>query len=330
MQLRAIDGTHANADEPHPESGEHKHRIVGTSVPMRQLFEAMARVAPTNSTVLIQGETGTGKDLLARAIHAGSDHRSGPFVRANCAALPSTLIDSALFGHEAGSFTGAQRKQLGRFERAHGGTLFIDEIGELPLELQPKLLHALQEREIERVGGNGLIAVDVRVVAATNRDLAAMVAEGSFRADLYYRLNVLTLHPPPLRDRLDDLPALANYFLEKHAALSGRPRRGLSPCSLTRLQHHTWPGNIRELENVLERAVVMSPGDVVMVDARALTVPAVAARELVAMRDVERAHIERILGRCGGRIEGANGAAALLGLRPSTLRSRMQKLGVSR
>jgi transcriptional regulator with PAS, ATPase and Fis domain len=302
---------------------------VGGSEPMQRLRQTLARIAPTRSTVLIQGETGTGKDLLARAIHHASDRADAPFVRANCAAMPSSLIDSTLFGHEAGSFTGAHRRQLGRFERAHGGTLFIDEIGELPLTLQPKLLHALQEREIERVGGAAPVAVDVRVVAATNRHLAEMVATGAFRADLYYRLNVLTLNPPPLRERLDDLPFLVDYFLNKHARLLGQPPRQLCRRSLARLEGHPWPGNVRELEHAIERGVVMSEGAVVTVDEISLPTP---PRECapIAMRDVERAHITQILERCEGRVEGPNGAATLLGLRPSTLRSRMLKLGIAR
>ena len=234
--------------------------IVGSSAALRAVLDQVRLVAATDATVLIGGETGTGKELIARAIHMHSDRRRRPFVKVNCASIPAELLESELFGHEKGSFTGAIAQHIGRFEAAHGGTLFLDEIGELPLHLQSKLLRAVQEQEFERVGGNRTIQVDVRIVAATNRDLKAMVEENRFRADLYYRLAVFPVNVPALRERSEDIPLLARYFVEKHAVRMGRNIESIPAYALDALTNYDWPGNIRELQNVIERSVVMSDG----------------------------------------------------------------------
>jgi transcriptional regulator with GAF, ATPase, and Fis domain len=291
--------------------------------------------------VLILGETGTGKELVARAVHAASPRAHRPLIKVNCAALPSGLIESELFGHERGAFTGATEKRIGRFELAAGGTIFLDEIGDMPLEVQAKLLRALQEREFERVGGTRTLTVDARVVAATNRNLADAVAAGAFRADLYYRLNVFPIALPPLRERREDIPLLVLYFVGRHAPRIGRRIARVPPEAMRRLTDYDWPGNVRELEHVVERAVILSLGSDLDVSPEILDIvpraaPPAAAEPSPApdveesMEGIERRHIASALKQTGWRIEGDSGAAQLLGLNPSTLRSRMKKLRIRR
>jgi len=306
--------------------------IVGKSAAIRELMRKIDKVAPTDTTVLLLGETGTGKELLARAIHDRSRRRDRPLIKVNCGAIPPGLVESELFGHERGAFTGAHERRLGRFELADGGTLFLDEVGEIPLDVQVKLLRVLQDGEIERVGGGGShVHTDARIVAATNRDLEADVRSGKFRADLYYRLSVLPLRVPPLRERLEDLPLIVAHFLETLERKLGKPLRALTPESAERLRSYAWPGNVRELQNVLERACVLAAGDAVeLVDAlRGETAAAAAERAaLPTLEEVEREHILRVLGSTRGVIQGPRGAAHVLGLHPNTLRSRMERLGI--
>ena len=307
--------------------------IVGSSEALRKVLVQVAKVAPTDSTVLILGETGTGKELIARAIHKRSKRSARAFIRVNCAAIPSSLLASELFGHEKGAFTGALQRRLGRFEAAHGGTLFLDEIGDLPAETQIALLRVLQEREFERIGSNQPIAVDVRVLAATNRDLPAAVAAGTFRQDLFYRLNVFPLQLPALRERVEDLPLLVAYLIERYATRAGKKIRTISQQTLALFQAYDWPGNIRELQNVIERAVILCASDTfaveeswLMRDAPLRPGPAVS---LVAARtEHERALIEAALAACRGRVSGPAGAAAKLGLPRQTLESKIKALGI--
>ena len=309
--------------------------IVGSSDALRTVLNHIAKVAPTDSTVLIQGETGTGKELVARAIHSRSRRASRAFIRVNCAAIPQSLIASELFGHEKGAFTGALQRRLGRFESADGGTIFLDEIGELPQETQVALLRVLQEREFERVGGNEPIVVDVRVVAATNKDLTAAVRNGVFRADLFYRLNVVPIQLPALRDRRGDIRLLVEYLVERYAQKAGKRIRSISKETLDVFEAYPWPGNIRELQNVIERAVILSDADVFRVETSWLTpapaegvVPSGSLTADLAQR--EKAIIENALRDAHGVIGGATGAAAKLGLPRQTLESRMRKLGIDR
>jgi transcriptional regulator with GAF, ATPase, and Fis domain len=296
-------------------------------------------VAPAETSVLLLGETGTGKELFARAIHDRSKRRDKPLVKLNCGAIPHNLIESELFGHERGAFTGATQRRHGRFVLADGGTLFLDEIGELPLDLQPKLLRVLQEGELEPVGSSRTVSVDVRIIAATNRDLSEMVKRGAFREDLYYRVNVFPIRVPPLRERERDIDELARVFLERYARQLGRELSPLSDAVLERLRNYSWPGNVRELENVIERGVIVSSEGVFDIE-RALPgtvsappepAPALArvhtASEMLAF---ERANIERALAQTHGKVSGKTGAAALLGTHPSTLSSRMKSLGIQR
>ncbi len=305
--------------------------IIGASPALRAVLRRVRQVAPADSTVLLVGETGTGKELVARAIHRLSPRREHSLIKVNCAAIPSGLVASELFGHERGAFTGAVQRRLGRFELADGGTLFLDEVGELPLDVQAALLRVLQEQEFERVGGSAPVRVDVRLVAATNRDLDADVAAGRFRADLFYRLNVFPVPIPPLRERLEDLPMLVAHFVQLHARRLGKPLTGVSAESLARLTHYSWPGNVRELQNVMERSCVLSPGPVVVV-ADSLEpgrlAPTPEPQRFASLEDVERGHIRRALERTEGVIHGPRGAARLLGLHPNTLRSRMERLGM--
>jgi PAS domain S-box-containing protein len=324
--------------------------IVGGSRTLEEVLAQVGLVAATGSSVLILGETGTGKELIARAIHSRSPRHDRPLIKVNCAALPGGLIESELFGHEQGAFTGATARRVGRFELAHGGTIFLDEVGEMPLEAQAKLLRVLQEREFERVGGSKTIVVDVRVIAATNRDLAQAAAAGRFRQDLYYRLNVFPVRLPALRERADDIPLLVHYFVARYAAKIGRAIDRVSAQAMQRLMAYAWPGNVRELENVIERAVILSPGAELQIAPEMLTTPLAAsvsepspappanpqgeerpvAGPQATLREVERQHIMATLDRAGWRIEGPQGAARLLNMNPSTLRSRMQKLGIRR
>src|SRR5258705_4820983 len=308
-------------------------QIVGTSPPLRNVLSRVSKVAPTDSGVLITGETGTGKELVARAIHRRSRRSTRAFVSVNCAAIPRELIGSELFGHEKGAFTGATQRRLGRFELAHGGTVFLDEVGELPMETQVALLRVLQEREFERVGGSVSIRVDVRVIAATNRDPEAAIKAGSFRSDLFYRLNVFPLEGPPLRDRREDIPVLLGYFLDRYARKAGKTIRRVNKRTLARLQSYPWPGNVRELQNVIERSVIVCDTDEFTVDESWLsTAPAVESPHALSSALVghERAIIEDALRASGGRVFGPSGAAARLGIARSTLESKIRSLGINK
>jgi formate hydrogenlyase transcriptional activator len=329
-----VEDTHATAS------------MIGRSTALAQVREQIAQVAPTDSTVLIEGETGTGKELVASAIHAASARRDGPLIRINCATLPRELVESELFGHERGAFTGALQQRRGRFELAEGGTLFLDEVGELPLDAQAKLLRVLQEREFERVGGTRVLRANVRIVAATNRALRREVEAGRFRADLFFRLSVFPLALPPLRERRDDIALLLEHFARLAARRLGRSYEGLDPAFVASATAYGWPGNVRELENVVERALILSRGGPLDASAalgRSAPVTAasppghgepVAVAELpgdgATLETVERRHIQKALEASAGVVEGARGAARRLGLHPSTLRWRMRKLGLRR
>jgi formate hydrogenlyase transcriptional activator len=304
--------------------------LIGSSPKFRALMTEVTRVAPVDSAVLIQGETGTGKEVIARAIHDASPRRNRRFVALNCAAIPSPLLESELFGHDRGAFTGACTQTKGRFEMAQGGTLFLDEIGDLPLELQPKLLRALQEQEFERLGSSQTIRVNVRVVAATNQDLSNLVANKQFRADLYYRLNVIPINLPPLRERVQDIPLLVEYFVRKLSARLNRSIDLIPGDVMEVLKAHDWPGNIRELQNFIERAVVFSPESVLrlpLADLKPMTKqPSATVTRTLA--DAEREHILDVLKQTGGLIGGQCGAAMRLGLPRTTLVYKMRKLGI--
>jgi len=308
--------------------------IIGQSAALKRVLQTIATVAPTDSTVLLLGETGTGKELLARALHNLSRRRDRAFVRLSGAALPASLIESELFGYDKGAFTGAATSKVGRLELANRGTLFLDEVGDLPLEVQPKLLRALQEREFERLGSTRTLRVDVRLIAATNRDLDAMVSDGLFRSDLFYRLNVFPVHVPALRERRDDIPALVSHFVAKFAREMNRRITTIPEDAMAALVRWHWPGNIRELENVIERAVILSSGPVLNVPPAAIQPPQVKpdAREASPprLRDTERDAIVRALRESNGVVAGPNGAAARLGVKRTTLQSKMRKLGIKR
>ena len=305
--------------------------IVGENAALRRVLREVETVAPTDSTVLIRGETGTGKELIARALHHLSNRRERTFIKLNCAAIPTGLLESELFGHEKGAFTGAISQKVGRFELADGGTLFLDEVGDIPLELQPKLLRVLQEQEFERLGGTRTIKVNVRLVAATNRDLAQMVAAGDFRKDLYYRLDVFPIVLPPLRERRDDIPRLVRHFTQKFARRMGRKIETIPAEALEALTVYPWPGNIRELENVIERAVILSPGPTLRVPLADLQAAEPASSSTaVTLADAEREHILVALRDAHWVLAGPNGAAARLGMKRTTLQSKMKKLGISR
>jgi formate hydrogenlyase transcriptional activator len=314
--------------------------IVGSSEALRRVLVQVSKVAPTDSTVLISGETGTGKELIARAIHSRSDRSTRAFIRVNCAAISPSLIASELFGHEKGSFTGAHERRLGRFESADGGTIFLDEVGEIPPETQVALLRVIQEREFERVGGNQTVPVDVRVVTATNKDLRAAVADGTFRQDLFYRLNVFPIQVPALRDRVDDIPLLVEYLVDRYAKKAGKSVRSMSKDTLNLFQRYDWPGNIRELQNVVERAVVLCDGDIFCVDPSWLAPassspmfpdPTTQTSPLVAdLAEREKAMIENALRAAQGLISGPTGAAAKLGMPRQTLEYKIKKFGIKR
>jgi formate hydrogenlyase transcriptional activator len=313
--------------------------LIGSSAKFKALLDDVNMVAPVDSAVLIQGETGTGKEVIARAIHEASHRSRNRFVALNCAAIPSTLLESELFGYEKGAFTGAVAQTIGRFQAADRGTLFLDEIGDLPLELQPKLLRALQEKQFERLGGSDTLKLDVRVIAATNQDLASMVQERRFRADLYYRLNVFPITLPPLRERASDIPLLVQYFVQKFARQQSKQIDTIPDAVMAALEHHDWPGNIRELQNVIERAVVMTTGPVLSVQtaehlkqdgAPPVYVSAVSGpASIKTLADAERAHITAVLRETNGVVGGPHGAAARLGMPRTTLLAKMNRLGIS-
>jgi formate hydrogenlyase transcriptional activator len=308
--------------------------IIGNSDALRRVLKEVETVAPTDSTVLIRGETGTGKELVARAIHHLNRRRERTFVTLNCAAIPTGLLESELFGHEKGAFTGAIAQKIGRFELAHEGTLFLDEVGDIPPELQPKLLRVLQEQQFERLGGTRTIKVNVRLVAATHRDLAQMAAAGQFRSDLYYRLDVFPVLLPPLRERRDDIPALVRHFIQRFARRMGRRIETVSAEAMEALAGYPWPGNIRELENVIERAVILSAGPALRLPPGEWTSPAptVAPSDAVptTLTDVQREHILDVLQKANWVLGGANGAAVKLGMKRSTLQWKMKRLNISR
>ena len=310
--------------------------IVGVDFGLRDVMLQVRQVAPTESPVLLTGETGVGKDIIANALHLGSPRRDGPFIPVNCGAIPGSLLDSELFGHEKGAFTGALSMKRGRFERANGGTILLDEIGEMPLDAQVRLLRVLQHREVERLGGTERIPVDIRVVAATNQDLEGMVREGRFREDLWYRLNVFPIHVPPLRDRISDIPALVHHFVERKAKelkIGETPR--LAPGAMDQLKAYDWPGNVRELENLVERAMILHRDKDLRFDGLG-RIQATAsnlgweteADPPLDLDAVTAAHIRRVLGMTGGKIHGPGGAGELLGVNPNTLRYRMKRLGI--
>jgi formate hydrogenlyase transcriptional activator len=306
-------------------------QIIGQSPLLEVVLEQVERVAPTDATVLIQGETGTGKELIARAVHDISSRFGQHFVKLNCAAIPFDLLESELFGHEKGAFTGAIAQKIGRFELADKGTLFLDEVGDIPPALQPKLLRVLQEQEFERLGSTRTHQVDVRLVAATNRNLADMVKRGEFRSDLYYRLNVFPIPLPALRERREDIPALVEHFVEIYARRMGKQIERVPPEAMIELASYPWPGNIRELQNFIERSVILSPGNVLRPPLSSLKAGATTdSQEAITLEDAERDHILKTLEHTRWVVAGPNGAAARLGIKRSTLYFRMQKLGISR
>ncbi len=311
--------------------------IVGASLALKALLARVTKVAPLDSTVFITGETGTGKELIARAIHKRSQRSSRAFVSVNCAAIPASLIASELFGHEKGAFTGAHQRRLGRFELAEGGTIFLDEIGELPIETQLALLRVLQEREFDRVGGNQPIRANVRVIAATNRDVKAAISAGSFRSDLFYRLNVFPIEIPPLRERKEDIPLLVEYFIDRYASISGKKIRGVNKNNLDLLQSYPWPGNVRELQNVIERSVILCETQILSIDESWLlrevsqtqpTSKLLSERQRLVTQEKEM--IEAALLESRGRVSGLLGAAVKLGLPPSTLESKIRSLNINK
>ena len=311
-------------------TGYSMSNIITVSPKYRPVLEKVVQVADVNTTVLINGETGTGKELLAQSIHQLSDRSEKPLVKINCAVLPENLIESELFGHEKGAFTGAVKQKKGRFELADGGTLFLDEVGEMPLDLQAKLLRVLQEDEFERVGGTTTIKVDVRLIAATNRNLEDMVAEGRFRADLYYRLNVFPITNMPLRDRPEDIPVLVEFFAKKFAKRQGKDIKRISTPDMKALQNYRFPGNIRELENLVERAVVLCRSETLSIPLDKQRSAASAPAEFLTFEAIQRQHIIAALKQTNGRITGPKGAGVLLGLNDRTLMSKMRKLDIQK
>ncbi|WP_431241749.1 sigma-54 interaction domain-containing protein [Flavobacterium sp. P21] len=309
------------------------HGIIGKSPLLNEIFSKINIVAPTETSVLITGESGTGKEKIAHLIHENSLRKNKPLVVINCAALPFSLLESELFGYEKGAFTGADSQRIGKFEQANGGTLFLDEIGELPLDAQAKLLRVLQEKEIERISGDKTIKVDVRIITATNKNLEREVAEGHFRLDLYYRLNVFPIELPPLRERKEDIKELAMHFLKKFALVYDKNVNGISPIVLEQLENHNWPGNIRELEHLIERKTLLTTGD----EISQINIPVLAEkhntttenRDLQSLQDMERNHIMQVLQACNGKVYGPGGAAEILKINPTTLYAKMKKLGIS-
>jgi formate hydrogenlyase transcriptional activator len=308
-----------------------RNELIGHNQGLSQVWSAVAMVAPTDAAVLILGETGTGKELIARAVHEESDRRRGAFVKINCAAMPAGLLESELFGHERGAFTGALQQTTGRFQLADRGTLFLDEVGELPLELQPKLLRVLQEQEFERLGSGRTIRVDVRIVAATNQNLAKQMSEGKFRADLFYRLNIFPISMPPLRRRVEDIPLLVRHFMERASRRLRKEANFVTDSTMRALVQYPWPGNVRELQNVIERAVIVSPDSELRIPAECLeTFPAEGSPALQrSLAEAEREHIVCTLRAARGVVGGKHGAAARLGIPRTTLLAKMQKLRIA-
>jgi formate hydrogenlyase transcriptional activator len=326
-----LSGLEADQFEPQVSPEYIFEDIVGKSPALQKALEQVAIVAPTNATVLLYGETGTGKELIARAIHNLSSRRKRTLVRINCAAIPSGLLESELFGHERGAFTGALMQKKGRFELADGGSLFLDEIGDIPLELQPKLLRAVQEQEFERLGSAHTIHVSVRMIAATHRDLRAMIREGKFREDLYYRLNVFPVAIPPLRERREDIPLLVNYFVSKLSRQMGRQIKTIPPRTMELLTNHPWRGNVRELANFIERAVVLSQGEELRLPAgEFIASESPNITPISTFQQAERNVIMDALKAASGRVAGRGGAAERLGLKRTTLQNKMQRLSISR
>jgi formate hydrogenlyase transcriptional activator len=340
--LKARHAVQTLCSDLQPGSTLHFGRIVGLSAALRRVLKQIQSVSPTDSTVLLHGETGTGKELLARAVHELSARGAGPLVKLNCAAIPTGLLESELFGHEKGAFTSASAQRIGRFEMADGGTLLLDEVSEIPLELQPKLLRVLQEREFERLGGMRTLRTDTRVVGVTNRDLKTMVEQGTFRADLFYRLNVFPIHVPPLRDRPEDIPLLVRHYTAEFSRRMNKSIDSIPSSTMTELCRYSWPGNVRELQNVLERAVILSSGPILEVDPTDLTSNGSPRRPTEAkvqslpslkrvreeLQQAQRDQILLALREAGGRVGGAAGAAARLGLKRTTLIARMSRLGI--
>jgi formate hydrogenlyase transcriptional activator len=304
--------------------------IVGDSPALKLVLNQVVTVAPTEATVLILGETGTGKELIARAVHRLSNRKAGPFIKVNCAAIPTGLLESELFGHEKGAFTGAISQKVGRVELAHGGTLFLDEVGEIPLELQPKLLRMLQDQEFERLGSNRTIKVSLRLVTATNRDLASAIENHEFRSDLFYRLSVFPISMPPLRERPEDIPLLVRYYVLKFSQRMGRTIETVPRETIKVLAEWHWPGNVRELENLMERSVILSEGSVLRVPLAELEKEILATEPDRSLGSAEREHILRVLRETGGVFSGPDGAAQRLGLKRTTLQSKMQRLKITR
>jgi DNA-binding NtrC family response regulator len=323
-----------SAHAQHGSAADDRDGLVGASPAFRAVLAQVDMVAPTESTVLVCGETGTGKELVARAIHRRSKRSTRPFVSVNCAAIPASLLASELFGHERGAFTGALQRRIGRFELASGGTIFLDEIGDFPAEAQLALLRVLQEREIERVGGGQTIAVDVRVIAATNRELRAAIGSGAFRSDLYYRLNVFPIEMPPLRARREDIPLLVGHFIDQHARKHDQKGCSVTPSTMDQLQSYDWPGNVRELQNVVERALIISEEGDLRVDRLWISGEQPEAQPVPRTPDKLSAHhkrlIESALAEARGQVSGPGGAAAALGMKSSTLESKIRSLNIDK
>jgi transcriptional regulator with GAF, ATPase, and Fis domain len=322
------DATSTVAPDSYEPRGRGFPRIIGKSAALGRVLDMVRVVAPTDATVLINGETGTGKELIAEAIHQCSDRSNGPFVKVNCAAIPAGLLESELFGHERGAYTGAFTRSIGRFERANKGTLFLDEIGDLPLELQPKLLRVIQEKQFERLGGTSTIRSDVRVICATHRDLTAMIEERQFRTDLFYRLSVFPIALPPLRERHEDIHLLVRHFAMDYADRMQKPIMAVADEFMAALTRHSWPGNVRELQNFIERSVILSSGAILNGSLPELTYTPKSSAP-VTLEDVDRSHILQTLLRTAGVVGGPNGAAAHLGLKRTTLISMMRRLSIS-
>ena len=318
----------ANQALHHSERRDHGlPRIIGNSAALQGVLRLVRMVAPTDATVLIQGETGTGKELIAEAIHKGSERANGPFVKVNCAAIPAGLLESELFGHERGAYTGAVTRSIGRFERANRGTLFLDEIGNLPLELQPKILRVIQEKQFERLGSAATIHTDVRVICASHRNLAEMVDEREFRADLFYRLSVFPIELPPLRERREDIPSLVHHFVKVYADRMGKPFTSIAEEFMMGLERYSWPGNIRELQNFIERSVILADGAVLNGSLPELPRTSEVSAP-VTFDEASRSHILQTLHETGGVVGGPNGAASRLGMKRTTLVAKMKRLGV--